>query len=167
MTELEVLQFVAAKMFFAVVCGSIVGIERELNRAAAGFKTQILICVGSMLFTVVPSLSNLPGLTGETGRVVAQIVSGVGFLGAGAILHGSGNQVVGLTTAACIWFTAALGIMIGLDHGGAATFIAFSLVAVITFARKIERRFFAVNRENVYPLKHKHQKEDSEKKRAS
>jgi putative Mg2+ transporter-C (MgtC) family protein len=146
MSDVEVLYFISAKMFFAVVCGAVVGLERELNHATAGFKTQILICVGAMLFAILPQVSGGLNLSTETGRVIAQIVSGVGFLGAGAIIRGNDNQVVGLTTAACIWFTAAIGIMIGLEHGLAATFTTVSLMIVLTIARKLERRYIRKDR---------------------
>ncbi len=142
MTEFDIIYLIGFKMFFAVLCGAIVGIEREIHHAQAGFKTQILICVGSMLFTVVPSLTASPTATTDAARVIAQIISGVGFLGAGAILHGSSSQVIGLTTAAWIWFTAAIGIMIGLEHGVSATFTTITLVIVISCARKIEQRMF-------------------------
>lgn len=128
-------------MFFAVVCGFIVGLERKLNDASAGFKTQILVCIGSMLFTVIPTLSH-PGSTTESARVIGQIITGVGFLGAGSIMHGKSDHVIGLTTAAWIWFTAAIGILIGLGYGPAATFTTVSLVFIITVTRKIERTFF-------------------------
>lgn len=142
MTELELLQFIGWKMFYAVVCGSIVGFERKINDSSAGFKTQILVCVGSMLFTVVPFL--IPGLTTntESARIIAQIISGVGFLGAGAIIHNGTNHVTGLTTAAWIWFTAAIGVIIGLEHGLSAIFITGSLTLVITLTRKFEKKYF-------------------------
>ena len=145
MTEIELIQFVGWKMFYAVVCGSIVGFERKINDSSAGFKTQILVCVGSMLFTVVPFL--IPGLTTntESARIIAQIISGVGFLGAGAIIHNGSNHVTGLTTAAWIWFTAAIGVIIGLEHGLSAIFITGSLTLVITMTRKIEKKFFGRN----------------------
>jgi putative Mg2+ transporter-C (MgtC) family protein len=140
MSEFEVLSLISAKMFFAVVCGFVVGIERKINDASAGFKTQILVCVGSMLFTTIPMMY---GTAGDSGRIIAQIISGVGFLGAGAILHNGTTHVVGLTTAAWIWFTAAIGVMIGVDHGPVALFTTVSLVTVITVARKFERHFFS------------------------
>ena len=142
MSDLEVLNFIALKMFYAVVCGFIVGIERKINSAPAGFKTQILVCVGAMLFTSIPIIVG-PTMINETARVIAQIITGVGFLGAGAIMHKGGNQsVAGLTTAAWIWFTAAIGIMIGVGHGPVGLFVTVTLVGVITFARYLERRFF-------------------------
>ena len=142
MSDLEVLNFIAFKMFYAVVCGFIVGIERKMNSAPAGFKTQILVCVGAMLFTSIPTIVG-PTMIPETARVIAQIITGVGFLGAGAIMHKGGNRsVAGLTTAAWIWFTAAIGIMIGVGHGPVGLFVTVTLVGVITFARYLERRFF-------------------------
>ena len=70
-------------------------------------------------------------------------VDGVGFLGAGAIMHNGTNHVIGLTTAAWIWFTSAVGILIGLDHGPVAIFVTLSLVTVINTARKIEVKYFS------------------------
>ncbi|HXH74255.1 MAG TPA: MgtC/SapB family protein [Bacteriovoracaceae bacterium] len=145
MSELELLQFISLKMFYAVICGLVVGIERKINHAPAGFKTQILVCVGSMLFTCIPAIAG-PIMVHETARVIAQIITGVGFLGAGAIMHkGEHRSVVGLTTAAWIWFTAAIGILIGIEHGPVALFITTTLVAVISFARFFERKFFGSN----------------------
>ena len=143
MSDLEVLSFISLKMFYAVICGLIVGIERKLNSAPAGFKTQILVCVGSMLFTIIPIIAG-PVMVNETARVIAQIITGVGFLGAGAIMHKSGERgnVAGLTTAAWIWFTAAIGILIGIEHGAVALFVTFTLVIVISLARYFERKFF-------------------------
>lgn len=141
MSELEFLQLIGLKMFYSVICGTAVGIERKINEATAGFKTQILVCVGSMLFTVIP-FAVLQKMDGESMRVVAQIVSGVGFLGAGAILHSNARHVTGLTTAAWIWFTATIGVMIGVGHGPVAVFTTVTLIAVITLARKAERVLF-------------------------
>lgn len=148
-------------MFFAVICGAIVGFERKLNDASAGFKTQILVCVGSMLFTVIPFVST-PGMASEQARVIGQIVTGVGFLGAGTIMHGSGrDKVTGLTTAAWIWFMAAIGILIGIDFGPAALFTTVSLVAVVTTARKIERTYFSKKKPNLAVVESLHDKKQS------
>lgn len=141
MSELEVLNFISLKMFFAVVCGFIVGFERRMNFSPAGFKTQILVCVGAMLFTAIPNIAG-PLMYSETPRVIAQIVTGVGFLGAGTIIHNNSRSVSGLTTAAWIWFTAAIGILIGIGHGPAALFTTSTLVGVITMARWLENKIF-------------------------
>lgn len=142
MSDLEVLQFISLKMFYAVVCGSVVGLERRMNGAPAGFKTQILVCVGAMLFCVSPIIAGTL-MASETPRVIGQIVTGVGFLGAGSIIHNKTSSVSGLTTAAWIWFTAAIGIMTGLGHGPVALFVTVTLTIVITFFRYIEKRFFS------------------------
>ena len=142
MTELEVLSFLSFKMFYAVVCGFIVGYERRINYSPAGFKTQILVCTGAMLFTCIPTIAG-PIFMPQTPRVIAQIVTGVGFLGAGTIMHNNSRSVSGLTTAAWIWFTAAIGILVGIGHGPAALFTTFTLVGVITLTRYVEKKYFA------------------------
>ena len=142
MTELEVLSFLSFKMFYAVVCGFIVGYERKINYSPAGFKTQILVCTGAMLFTCIPTIAG-PIFMPETPRVIAQIVTGVGFLGAGTIIHNNSRSVSGLTTAAWIWFTAAIGILVGIGHGPAALFTTSTLVGIISMTRFIEKKYFA------------------------
>ena len=94
----------------AVLCGGAIGIERELSGKPAGLRTNILICVGATLFTVL-SLK-LAGARGDPARVAAQILPGVGFIGAGTILHARG-AVTGLTSAATIWVVAAIGMALG------------------------------------------------------
>jgi putative Mg2+ transporter-C (MgtC) family protein len=97
------------KLMLAVLIGGIIGAEREYRDKSAGFRTLIFICVGSTLFTMI---SIKVARNSDPARIAAQVVSGVGFLGAGAILR-NGGQVVGLTTAAMIWLVAALGMGVG------------------------------------------------------
>src|SRR2546425_8623532 len=96
---------IPVKLFLAAVLGGIIGIEREIRDKPAGLRTNILICVGSTLFM---SISTVFGDT----RIGAQIISGIGFLGAGAVLHSHGF-VLGLTTAATIWVVAGVGMALG------------------------------------------------------
>lgn len=112
------------KICFAVLIGGIIGAEREFRDKAAGFRTIILITVGSALFTIF-SASMDPGFTRT--RVAANIVTGIGFLGAGAIVREHG-RIGGLTTAATIWLAAALGMGIG---AGELVFVAASSLIVI------------------------------------
>ena len=112
------------KIVFAVVIGGVIGAEREFRDKAAGFRTIILITVGSALFTIF-SASMDPGFTRT--RVAANIVTGIGFLGAGAIVREHG-RIGGLTTAATIWLSAALGMGIG---AGELIFVAISTFIVI------------------------------------
>jgi putative Mg2+ transporter-C (MgtC) family protein len=97
------------KLSLSILVGGLIGAEREYRDKAAGFRTIIFICVGATLFTI---FSLRLGGDREPARIASNIVSGVGFLGAGAILFASG-RVIGLTTASTIWLAAALGIGIG------------------------------------------------------
>lgn len=101
----------------AVVLGGIVGLERELRDKPAGFRTIVLICLGACVFTLVSE--SVGGPEQQSTRIAAQIVSGIGFLGAGAILREGGN-VTGLTTAASIWAVAAIGMACGFGELGLA-----------------------------------------------
>jgi putative Mg2+ transporter-C (MgtC) family protein len=112
------------KLVLAVVVGGLLGAEREYRSKAAGFRTLILICAGATLFTM---FSYKLGGKDDAVRIAANIVSGVGFLGAGAIMRGVGS-VVGLTTAAMIWLSAALGIGIG---GGEYAIVGVATIAVL------------------------------------
>jgi putative Mg2+ transporter-C (MgtC) family protein len=94
----------------AVVCGGIVGSERERHDKPAGLRTLTLVCLGSAIFTMASFFFTTT--TGDSGRVAAQIVTGIGFLGAGAIMHARGS-VTGMTTAATVWVMAAIGITVG------------------------------------------------------
>ena len=106
---MEILTEDIIKLVLAVVVGGIIGAEREFRDKSAGFRTLIFICVGSTLFTM---FSYKFAEDGDPARIAAQIVSGVGFLGAGSILRDRG-RITGLTTAAMIWLAAALGMGIG------------------------------------------------------
>lgn len=102
-----------ALALMSVVCGAIVGVEREKKEKPAGLRTLVLVCLGSAVFTMVSYAFTTT--TGDSGRVAAQIVTGIGFLGAGVILH-SGGMVTGATTAATVWVTAAMGMTIGTGY---------------------------------------------------
>ena len=103
------------RLTLAAVLGGIVGIEREINGHPAGFRTNILIATSSCLFTIL-SIHAFPlvGAAQDTARVAAQIVTGVGFLGAGTVIHTKGS-VYGLTTAATIWMVAAVGMTVATE----------------------------------------------------
>lgn len=102
---------VILRLLLAAVLGAIIGFQRERAGKQAGLRTNILICVGAALFTV----ASLYGFGGEDpARVAAGIVTGIGFLGAGAIMRGRGSEgVAGLTTAATIWIVAGIGLAAG------------------------------------------------------
>lgn len=104
--ELELL----SRLFFAVICGLIIGIERESRFKPAGISTHCFIIAGAALFTFI-SISADPN---SPARISAQIVSGIGFLGAGIILKSNEGTIINLTTAASIWFSASIGMVIGM-----------------------------------------------------
>jgi putative Mg2+ transporter-C (MgtC) family protein len=125
-------------ILMAFVCGAIVGFEREKGHKPAGLRTHILICLGSAIFTVV---SMSPALGGhEPARIAAQIVTGVGFLGAGSILRDR-HQIIGLTTAATIWTVSAIGIVVGAGYVVVGVGLSLSVLLVLGAFRQIEALF--------------------------
>lgn len=125
------LESIVTKIFLAFVLGGIIGIDREYFNKAAGLRTLILICLGSCLFTIFSILIT----DGTPDRIASNIVTGIGFLGAGVIFK-EDNRVKGLTTAASVWVTAAIGMGIGGGYYWAGVIGAgFTLVAlnVLTF----------------------------------
>ncbi|MBI2995318.1 MAG: MgtC/SapB family protein [Candidatus Melainabacteria bacterium] len=108
-TDLEVAQIVIIRILVSFILGVIIGIERGISHKVVGFRTLSLVCVGSTGFTLI-SIYGFHGV--DTSRVAAQIVSGIGFLGAGAILH-RGYITKGLTTATALWVAAAVGMACG------------------------------------------------------
>jgi putative Mg2+ transporter-C (MgtC) family protein len=124
---------IAAKLVLAVLLGGVIGIEREFRDKPAGLRTNILICVGSTLFMSI-STKVAQMLGGDPTRIAAQIISGIGFLGAGAVLHNHGF-VLGLTTAATIWVVAGVGMALGSGMYGVAVFAtAMSLITLYFFS---------------------------------
>ncbi len=122
----------------AILLGGIVGYDREKKMKAAGLKTNILICLGATLYTVI-SLLNVQNSAGgpmDANRVGAQIVSGIGFLGAGAIIQGKG-AVIGLTTAATIWVVAAIGYTIGIGYPLSAGIFSVTVLVVLKWINPI------------------------------
>lgn len=129
----------------ATLCGAMIGIERELRDKPAGFRTNILICMGASMYMAVGHLLAVEtGYMTDPARIAAQVVTGIGFLGAGCIIQSAG-KVRGLTTAATIWVVAAIGIIAGAGFPILA-FIASSMV-VMTLAvlGRFENRYLETN----------------------
>jgi putative Mg2+ transporter-C (MgtC) family protein len=124
-------------LVIAVVLGGAIGLERELRGKAAGLRTNILICVGAALFTRL-SISVAVDGGGDPARIAAQIVTGVGFIGAGTILHSRGH-VSGLTSAATIWLVAAIGVAVGAGALVEATGATLLVVLVLGALGRLER----------------------------
>jgi len=122
----------------AVLCGALIGAERQRAQKPAGMRTLILICLGSAIFTQASILIVGVGIAGDRGRIAAQVVSGIGFLGAGAIIRERG-LLIGVTTGASIWATAAVGVVLGGGHIAAGVFFTLLILATLTGARAIDR----------------------------
>lgn len=125
----------------AIILGGLIGMDREKKLKSAGMKTHILICLGAMLYTAVSHLTNMPlghGYVGDVNRVSAQVVSGIGFLGAGAIIQ-SQKGVFGLTTAATIWVVAAIGVAIGSGFPISATLYTITTLVVLKLIDPVYR----------------------------
>ena len=134
-----------------MLLGGAIGLERELSGKSAGLRTNILICIGAALFTQLSVDIARVGLTpdgrpfGDTTRITAQIVSGIGFLGAGAILHG-GGAVVGLTTAATIWVVGAIGAAVGAGAYVEALGATALIMIVLVGLRPVEQKLLTKRR---------------------
>jgi putative Mg2+ transporter-C (MgtC) family protein len=122
----------------AILCGGIVGLERQLRGKAAGIRTSILICLGTELFVGLGS--SFGGERVDPTRVLGQVVTGIGFLGGGVILAREG-AVVGVTSAAVIWVLAALGSLVGLGHLQAALVLTLATVGLLTGVELLESVF--------------------------
>jgi len=126
----------------AAVCGGVIGMERELKHKPAGLRTNILICVGSAMYMAVGLLLMPAGTTNvDPTRIAAQVVTGIGFLGAGCIIQ-QGGRITGLTTAATIWVVAAIGLVAGAGHPLLALIAALIVLATLAVLAPIEERLF-------------------------
>lgn len=120
------------RLVAAIACGGIIGLERELHDKPVGLRSNILICLGAAVFTLM-SVVLTGGERGDPSRVAGQLVTGIGFLGAGAILR-QGERILGITTAATIWLVASLGLAAGAGaYAIAAAGTALGLAVLVGF----------------------------------
>jgi len=137
------------RISISLVLGLVIGLEREMTNKTAGLRTHTLICLGSTVFTIL----SLHGFTTETvhhgviiqndpARIAAQILTGIGFIGGGAVLH-YGVNVYGLTTAATIWITASIGMAVGVGSYDLAIITTLLTFIVLVVIRKFESGFLA------------------------
>ena len=122
----------------AVMCGAVIGLDRQIRGKPVGVRTSILICLSTAIFVQLGAL--YAGEEGDPTRVLGQVVTGVGFLGAGVILA-RGGVVTGVTTAAVIWILAAIGALVGLGQFAAALAISIVTLVVVTGVRLLELSF--------------------------
>lgn len=128
------------RLFLALLMGAAIGTERSRKGSPAGLKTHALVCLGSALVMLTSEFALNRFQTGDITRMPAQVISGIGFLGAGTILVTPKNQIKGLTSAAGIWFSACVGLAIGIEFYSAALFAAFLEIFVIKALSKIRMK---------------------------
>ncbi len=132
-----------AGLLTTLFCGAVVGMERQLCGKPAGIRTSCLICMGTYVFVVAGTA--VTGALGDPSRVVGQVVTGIGFLGAGVILTREG-AVLGVTSAATIWVLAAIGVLAGIGNNTAAIAIALLTVAILVGVNRLENTFLFLQR---------------------
>ncbi|MDB6002534.1 MAG: methyltransferase [Rhizobacter sp.] len=130
---------VALRLLMAVVLGGLVGYERESRDSSAGLRTHMLVALGAALFVMVPEQAGME--KADLSRVLQGVISGIGFLGAGAVLKMShDNRIRGLTTAASIWATAAIGVTVGLGREATAIMSTVLTLVILAVLLKVEKR---------------------------
>ncbi len=132
--ELEIL----LKILLSAILGGIIGLEREISHKGAGLRTNILIAIGSTLLTILSFKFAILGKNVDPSRIAAQIVTGIGFLGAGAIIQAR-FSIHGLTTAASIWTVSAIGISVGSGYYLISFLITIFVVIILTFFKYISK----------------------------
>lgn len=140
--QVDVYLGMGIKIMTGLVLGSLVGYDREQKMKNAGIKTNVLICLGATLYTAISMLGHVQGegINYDAARIPAQIVSGIGFLGAGAIMKDKGN-IIGLTTAATIWVVASIGMTIGYGFPVIATIFTLTILSVLKLLGPIYQGF--------------------------
>lgn len=132
-----------SRVAMALLCGGMIGLERQLRGKPAGMRTSSLICMGTAMFIYLGHA--LGGPAGDPSRVLGQVVTGIGFLGAGVILTRDG-VVLGVTSAAVVWMLAAVGAAIGFGRFGSALAMSLVTVAILVGVQWLEHAFAALRR---------------------
>ena len=144
------------RIIFSIVLGSIIGLERELTNKSAGLRTQIMVCLGSCLFTILSIYGFSTAVTlyplGDPSRVAAQIITGIGFIGAGTVLR-QGLTVTGLTTASTLWIVAAIGMACGCGKISIAVVSTILAVAILVLIRVFELKIMPRNLKHMRKVK--------------
>ncbi len=134
----HVLSSAMVRLLVAAILGGIIGLERQLRHKPAGLRTNIFICFGAAMFTILSK--QLAGTEADSARIAAQIIPGIGFIGAGSILHERGS-VTGLTTASTLFVVASVGMAVGGGLYITAIFATFLILIVLAVLGRLEGRF--------------------------
>jgi putative Mg2+ transporter-C (MgtC) family protein len=137
--KMQVLGANAERLVLATILGGLIGLERQFRHKAAGLRTNVLICFGAAMFTIL-SAQMADKFGGDHTRIAAQIIAGIGFIGAGTILHSQG-AVIGLTSAATIFVTASVGMAVGAGLYATAIFATVVILTALVGLGKLEDYF--------------------------
>lgn len=143
MPEMEI----SLKILIACVFGGLVGYSREKEKKAAGLRTHILVCLGSCLFTVISLHFGTVYPGSDAARIAANIVVGIGFIGAGTIIRDSSTGIIGITTAASVWIISAIGMAIGAGMYFSASTATLATIIVLYFLHGIEKKYIRGEKE--------------------
>ena len=146
---------VTIRMLCAMLCGGIIGVEREYKRRPAGFRTHILICVGAAMTTLTSQYLYLcMGYYTDMARLGAQVIAGIGFIGAGTIIVTKQQRVNGLTTAAGLWVSAIVGLSLGAGFFEGGIIVTFLVLAVELLFVKLEYKLLKYTYERIYYIEY-------------
>lgn len=147
---------ILVRIIFSIILGSAIGLERELTNKSAGLRTQIMVCLGACIFTILSIYGFSTAVTlyplGDPSRVAAQIITGIGFIGAGTVLR-QGLTVTGLTTASTLWIVAAIGMACGCGKISIAVFSTVLAVAILVLIRIFEIKIMPKNLKHLRKVK--------------
>lgn len=141
--DLNVLS-IAVRLLLAMVFGGTIGLERGIKQRAAGLRTHMLLCIGAASTMLVSQYLYASYGVGDPARLSAQVISGIGFLGAGTIIITRRNQVKGLTTAATLWATACMGLAVGVGFYECAVTMYVILIFILLFVSIIDNRYLKI-----------------------
>jgi len=136
MNEWQLIQFLLPKIIAATICGLIVGCERELKNKVAGIRTHIIVCVGACLYTSIGVVIS-EQYHSDPARIIGQIITGIGFLGAGVIFKHD-DKIVGVTSAAFIWLIASIGVLIAVGFLISSIIFTIGLLIMLIVLQKLE-----------------------------
>lgn len=152
------------KIVISFIVGVIIGVQRKNHQQVIGIRTLLLICISSTLLGILSEYAALytPGGKGDPGRIAAAVVTGIGFVGGGAIMH-RGLNVKGVTTAALIWAVSSVGLSIGYGLYLASVLVFVLILVSLPFFRKFEAKYFPIDKMRVLTLTYDDGKVDFEK----
>ncbi|MDQ6421521.1 MgtC/SapB family protein [Paenibacillus sp. LHD-117] len=147
---------IAARLALALIFGGVIGFERESSNHAAGFRTNILVCLGACLLMLLSiygfaDFVEEPNVRVDPARLAAAVITGVGFLGAGTILF-TGKSITGLTTAASLWVVAAIGLAVGAGFYFASTIVTIMALLTLWGFNKLEKRFINAKKDRLIKI---------------